>query len=188
MRCSPVQIAKRLRRLYRSPDGSATYISVTAEGSELRTYDGDGSRSSHFIGGVCLDCAAGGPCTWPDCSNRNRRGGRIEAGVESASAVDGLASTGLAEVEQLSTGPSPVPEVRPETVRDARTLAFQVRSRGVMHRDRFLGAETILDCAIAQQWVTVDDNQLRPGPVNPEPMTALPDERSSRGWTSRFYR
>jgi hypothetical protein len=66
------EITKRLRLQYRSADGSATYFTVTAEGSELLTIHADGYRSSHIIGGVCVDCAFGTQCTSPDCPRRNR--------------------------------------------------------------------------------------------------------------------
>jgi hypothetical protein len=52
-----------LRLRYRSANGSAIYLAVTAEGSELLTIHADGSRSSHMIKGVCADCAFGTQCT-----------------------------------------------------------------------------------------------------------------------------
>jgi hypothetical protein len=64
-------MSKKFRLLYRL-DGRATYLAVTSEGSEMLTLAPDGSRSSNFIGGVCLDCAFGAsPCRWPECPRRN---------------------------------------------------------------------------------------------------------------------
>jgi len=50
----------------------ATYLTVTAEGSELLMLDPSGSSFRHSTCGVCVDCAPGAVCAWQECPNRNR--------------------------------------------------------------------------------------------------------------------
>jgi hypothetical protein len=62
--------------------------------------------------------------------------------------------------------------VTPETERGARSIAERVAHKKVVHRDRLLAdqlygdAETELEYAVQLQWVTIDGDQLRPGPVS----------------------
>ena len=108
-----------------------------------------------------------------------------------------VASLGAAPVPVIDSAPVPVvepaPAIAPEVQQAAEALALQVWSSGSKHRAQFLLgklpdlATAYLNHAIAKQWVTVnDDDQIVPGAVNPHPMTDVPDERSSRGWTRVF--
>jgi hypothetical protein len=56
------------RLMYRNDNGSVVYKSIDHTGSEMLTVFPDGSMSSHFIGGMCSDCAFSvEACDWPDC-------------------------------------------------------------------------------------------------------------------------
>ena len=65
------KITKQYRLLHRT-GGRATYLTVTAEGSELLMLDPSGSSFRHSICGACVDCAPGAVCAWQECPNRNR--------------------------------------------------------------------------------------------------------------------
>jgi hypothetical protein len=87
-----------------------------------------------------------------------------------------------------------VEPVSPEVQQAAKALAFEVWSSGSIPRDHlFAGllpalAEEYLNQAIAMQWVVIAGDRIAPGAVSPVPMTALPSERSSRGWLSSVFR
>jgi hypothetical protein len=68
------RIAKQYRVLHRNTDGSVTYETVDAEGSELMIMHLDGSMLSHRVAGWCAPCwrarLEGKPhCDWPECSH-----------------------------------------------------------------------------------------------------------------------
>ena len=96
--------------------------------------------------------------------------------------------------EPAAAAPAPaVPAVSGAVAGTARTLAVQVHQRRVKPKADYFthgiptaDAEAWIAYAVGQGWVVEDGDLLRPGKVNPEPMTALPDERSSRGWTRIF--
>jgi hypothetical protein len=211
---------KKLFRLDRRfGDGSATYICVDADGSELLTISADGSRFSNILVGWCPDGAFGSPpCAWPECPQRNSPVRDQEDHGEAVSQAGAFGAvqtrkdtaavapfgamppppppveTSVQDVidEPVESAPvpvvEPVPEVSTEVQQAAEALAFEVWSSGSIPRDHlFAGllpalADEYLNQAIAMQWVVIDGDRIAPGAVSPEPMTALPSERSSRGW------
>jgi hypothetical protein len=90
------------RLTYRNADGSAVYKGIDRKGSEMLTVKVDGSTFSHFVGGVCMDCATGGGlCDWPDCPNRGR--------VVSAAASAGSEFDLVVEVETSAEASAEAP-------------------------------------------------------------------------------
>jgi hypothetical protein len=66
------KITKQYRPLHHTDD-RATYVTVTAEGSELVIFKPGEFPFTSFIGGVRMDCAMGlAECAWPECPQRNR--------------------------------------------------------------------------------------------------------------------
>src|SRR6187200_1041120 len=68
----PSKIVKRLRLLYREPDGSSVFESVGPGWSELVTVNRDGSTLIETIGGICGACMQARwegreCCDWPEC-------------------------------------------------------------------------------------------------------------------------
>jgi hypothetical protein len=66
------KIVKKLRLLYREPDGSSVFESVGPGWSELVTVNRDGSTFTESIGGICGGCMQARwegreRCDWPEC-------------------------------------------------------------------------------------------------------------------------
>jgi hypothetical protein len=85
----------------------------------------------------------------------------------------------------------PATPVQPDHVtRAAKALALQVWSGGTTPRSRFFAgqnetAQADTDRALSQAidvgWVAVSGDQLVRGSVSPNPMSSVPDERTSHG-------
>jgi hypothetical protein len=235
-----LQITKRYERLYRSDDGSATYVGVDADGTEILIIRPDGTRFSSTVVGWCFHCL-GGSCGRPECPRdwsvdldspapvaaplpvtelaRDDHVSDPVSGSEPVSAPaperDPLPRTGPVRLMPAGERLAPVEESVPDVKKDpgqagshvaasgglqpvpvepvselvssgARQIASAVWERGelskavLFYRTAADSAERRLAHAVAMQWVVVDGNQVKKGPVNPVPTEPALSYREAR--------
>jgi hypothetical protein len=87
---------------------------------------------------------------------------------------------------------SEAPPVSLEVVSAAKALALTIWGSGSRPRSHLLAginramADEYVSYAVSMRWIVIDDeDRIARGQVSPVPMTDLPSERQSRGWTSK---
>jgi hypothetical protein len=173
------------------------YQSVGAEGSMLVSVRAGERPSIYGVTGLCDSCMAGPHdwSLWPVCPGEGER--QVFGPPAAVPASEPVSVSGAVPDEHVGKEvrrrrfferepdpepvPVPVPQVAPvvsvQVERAARALAGEVWRYGAQPRGRLLrpglnpeSAEQYLAHAVAQEWVRVDGDVLRPGVVDPRPV------------------